>query len=98
MTMESTGIVSNEIAGHGYRVAWDSIIGMDAEKDRLFAWAALALRKGSFNRIVTAVNRLAMVGGRPERERPRLRVAWLLCYRALSNWGSGLSSSLPTMQ
>ena len=63
--MESTGIVSNEIAGHGYRVPWDTIIGMDVEKNRLVAWVALALRKGSLNRTVTAVNRLAMVGGPP---------------------------------
>ena len=46
-------------------MAWQSLIGIDDEKNRLVAWAALAVRIGSLNRTVTAVNRLAMVEGPP---------------------------------
>ena len=63
--MEGTGIVRNEIAGHRHQVAWENLIGVDAEKDRLVAWAALTLMAGSLERTATAVNRLAMVEGPP---------------------------------
>ena len=63
--MEGTGIVRNEIASHRHQVAWENLIGVDAEKDRLVAWAALTLRAGSLERTATAVNRLAMVEGPP---------------------------------
>ena len=63
--MEATGIVHNKIAGHRHQVAWESLIGIDAEKDRLVAWAALTLRAGLLDRTATAVNRLAMVEGPP---------------------------------
>lgn len=63
--MEAPGIVHNETVGRPHRVAWDSLIGIDAEKDQLVAWAALTLRSGSLDRTATAVNRLAMVEGPP---------------------------------
>lgn len=63
--MEATGIVHNETAGHQHRVAWESLIGIDAGRERLVAWAALTLRAGSLDRTATAVNRLALVEGPP---------------------------------
>lgn len=63
--MEATGIVHNETVGHRHRVAWESLIGIDAEKDRLVAWATLTIQAGSLDRTATAVNRLALVEGPP---------------------------------
>lgn len=63
--MEAPGIVHNKTVGRPHQVAWDSLIGIDAEKDQLVAWAALTLRSGSLDRTATAVNRLAMVEGPP---------------------------------
>ncbi len=64
-TLSGDGILQSEIAGHWHMAAWKDLLGIHAEKDRLLAWALLALRVGSLNRTATAVNRLALVEGPP---------------------------------
>lgn len=63
--MEATGIVRNEFADERHQRAWDDLIGIDAQKDRAVAWAALTLRAAALDRTATAVNRLAVVEGPP---------------------------------
>lgn len=63
--MEETGIVRNETSDDSHRRAWDSLIGLDAEKNQLVAWSALSLSSASIDRSLTAVNRLALLSGPP---------------------------------
>ncbi len=63
--MEGTSIVRNEVIEERHREAWNSLLGIDAQKNQLLAWAALSLRAGSLDRNATAVNRLALVEGPP---------------------------------
>jgi len=63
--MEEMGIVRNEPAGEAHRRAWASLIGVDAEKDQLAAWATLVLRSASVDRTSTAINYLALIAGPP---------------------------------
>lgn len=63
--MEDIGIVRNEIANGGHQAAWDHLIGVDAQKEQVVAWAVLALRARPLDRTATGLNRLALVEGPP---------------------------------
>lgn len=63
--MEDIGIVRDEIANDGHQAAWDHLIGIDAQKKQVVAWAVLALRAQLLDRTATGLNRLALVEGPP---------------------------------
>ena len=63
--MENPGIVRDEIADHRHQADWDSLIGVDAQKQKALAWAALTLRARLLSRTATGLNRLALVEGPP---------------------------------
>lgn len=64
-TLSGDGILQSEMASRRHAVAWNNLLGVNAVKDRLLAWALLALRVGSLDRTATAVSRLALIEGPP---------------------------------